>query len=283
MTLVRNAVKLKYPFLESVRSLLPLCDEFIINAGDSTDATRDLCSQLERESPKVKVFDSRWEGAQTGGLQLSLQTDRALEACRGDWIIYLQADEVLHEEDRDNIRSALKRAHELPEVDGLLFDYLHFYVSYDYLIHGRRWYRKEVRAFKNGRGVRSFRDAQGFRKNGEKLKVLPSGARVFHYGSVRSSESMREKAIEMSQWWEMKQDPTQSPVNPVRHFGLQRFYGTHPKVMRERIECEGVCFDPSEHARRWDKNEIKDVVSLLWESVFHFRVGEYRNYRLLRD
>jgi len=281
-TIVRNAILLDYPFLESVRSLLALCDEVIINCGDSTDDTLALCEQLVSESNgKVRLIRSTWtrEG-QSGGYQLKCQSDAALAECSGDWCVYLQADEVLHEADTVKILSAMAAADADDKIDGIVFDYLHFYGNYAYSMTGRNWYRREVRAFKNNRAVESFRDAQGFRKNGERLLAIPSGARVFHYGYVRTSESLRKKAQEMALWWGGKSDPKKEDYRLYKHVGLKRFTQSHPRVMAERVSRNADYVNPAECTRKWDRNEFKNAITFLWESVVPYRIGEFRNYEL---
>jgi hypothetical protein len=281
-TIVRNATRLSYPFLESVRSALPLCDEFIIGCGDSDDNTRALCAQLESESPKVKVIQTKWErDGQSGGFQLKHQSDLAMAHTHGRWCLYLQADEVLHEKDYPAIRAAIGRADSRPDIDGLVFEYRHFYGSYAYEIRGRNWYRREVRLFKNGRGIQAFRDAQGFRKNGERLSVFPANARVFHYGYVRTPESLGTKSAEMSQWWGEAPQTAPKDVQLVRHVGLGKYHGSHPQVMRGKL-AEPNPFDPNKCARKWDSNEFKNALTLIWEMFFPYRLGEYRNYEIQR-
>ncbi len=280
-TIVRNANRLHYPFLESVRSALPLCDEFIISCGDSQDDTRDLCAVLEKESPKVRVMETQWarEG-QSGGFQLKHQTDLALQKCQGQWCLYLQADEALHELDYPAIRAAIEKASLRSDVDGLVFDWKHFYGSFEYEIRGRNWYRREVRLFKNHRGIQAFRDAQGFRRNGQRLQVLRANARVFHYGYVRTPASLEAKSSEMAQWWGSPPPTAGNPVQLHRHVGLRKFKESHPAVLAKRI---ALCpqFDPQQHSRKWDRNEIKNALTLIWESVFPYRIGEYRNYDIV--
>lgn len=283
-TIVRNAGLLKYPLAESIQSVLPLCDEFIINCGDSTDNTIEICEQLKRQYPmKVKIFFSAWsQRKQKGGFQLKYQTDLAIARCSGEWCFYVQADEVIHENDYHLMTKAIERASAMPEVDGILFQYVHFYGSYDYSIRGRNWYRREVRLFKNNRGITAFRDAQGFRKDGNRLLVIPSDARVFHYGYVRSPSSLRTKSGEMARWWGEKPSDDPESVELRRHVGLTRFEGTHPSVMLERIRANPVHFDPSRCERKWNGREIKNAISLLWEKIFPTRLGEFRNYEIVR-
>ena len=49
LTIVKNGVKLRYPFLESIQSLLPVCDEFIAVIGDCEDDTRERILALNSE------------------------------------------------------------------------------------------------------------------------------------------------------------------------------------------------------------------------------------------
>jgi len=283
-TIVRNARLLDYPFLESVRSLVPLCEEIIINLGDSTDDTNAMCGLLIQEvGNKIQLIRSVWNREnQTGGFQLKLQSDVALAQCAGDWCVYLQADEVLHEGDTDRIKQAMWAADQRPEIDGIVFQYIHFYGNFDYYITGRNWYRREVRAFKNHRGITAFRDAQGFRKDGKRLLVLASGAHVYHYGHVRSATSLEHKPREMSQWW------GEAPIlgieanSPRRHLGLRRFRGKHPAVMVNKIRQNASYLDPSQGLRKWDKNEIKNAITMVWEAIVPYRIGEFRNYDITK-
>jgi hypothetical protein len=282
-TIVRNAGILDFPFKESVRSAIPLCDEFIINCGDSDDNTLAQCEELRKEFPdKIKIIQTVWERAnQTGGFQLKAQSDTAMKHCRGSWLIYIQADEVFHEADYPLIRKAIQKANGLSEVDGIVFDYLHFYGNYSFLAQGRNWYRREVRAFKNGRDIESFRDAQGFRLSGKRLNAIASQARVFHYGYVRNQEGLMKKTHQLSQWWGEVPTTNEKAFQIYRLFGLTSFKGTHPQVIQEKIRHSNNLVDPSQCERRWNKRELKNAVTLLWEKICPFRLGEYRNYNLI--
>ena len=205
-TLIRNGTQFDYPYLESLRSLLPLVDELVINVGIGDDDTADRIARFAREEGggKIVTFESRWPlddpEKKKGGLILSEQTNLALDRCTGDWCVYLQADEVFHEADQTALRRAMEQSQGRSEVDGLLFDYVHFYGSFDVVQETRSAYRREVRAFKRMSGARSVGDAQSFRKpDGSKLRVVRGGARVFHYGWVRTPEAMREKTFFMDQ------------------------------------------------------------------------------------
>src|SRR5437870_5932663 len=93
-TIVRNAVKLDYPIVPAIRSILDLCDEVVVNVGKSDDDTRELVTSIA--DPRVRILDTVWDFSR-GGAALAVETNRAMAACRGTWGVYVQADEVLHE------------------------------------------------------------------------------------------------------------------------------------------------------------------------------------------
>ncbi len=282
-SILRNGVIMNYPFLESLRSALPLCDEFILSLGDCTDDTEARLTTLENEFPgKIRVVRTSWKTEnQTGGSQLKIQTDNALAQCHGRWCLYLQADEVLHEADHLKIRTAIVEADGRDEVEGIVFNYLHFYGNYDYVIHGRSWYRKEVRIIRNRRNIQAFRDAQGFRIEGRRLRAIQSGARVFHYGHVHSVESSLARREQMAAWWGENANLSDPRLRFFNHVGLTKFRQSHPLVMADRLGNNLQCVDPALRPRVWTLREFRDRMTLLWESIVPYRIGEFRNYDLL--
>jgi len=147
-TFVRNGFLLGYPVKESLQSLLSICDEVVIAVGNSEDDTLKYVQSLN--DPKIKIIETIWDDSmREGGRILAQQTNIALEQCTGDWVIYLQADEVLNENDYALLKSSMLAANQRPEIEGLLFKYLHFFGDYAHIGMGRQWYRKEIRAFRN--------------------------------------------------------------------------------------------------------------------------------------
>ncbi len=282
-SIIRNAQLMDYPVIESIRSALAICDEFVLGVGQSDDNTKAYIEETLSD-PKLKIFDAVWDTNKTqGGLILSEKTNEALDRCQHDWCLYLQGDEVLHERDWVSISSALARADQNASVDGLLFRYLHFYGSYHVIATSRRWYRNEVRVVRRSSGARSVSDAQGFRlADGKKLAVLPSGASVFHYGWVKPPQNMARKSKLLNRWWHgTARDHRFDNFKYERQYGLKLFKGNHPTVMAARIKAQNWDFDP---ARRWSDWTLKDVNLLAsdWlERVTGHRIGEYKPYRLL--
>ena len=171
-TFIRNAIKYDYPIVEAIRSILPLCDEVVVAVGNSEDETLQLIKEID---PKVRIIETIWDDSvREGGRTLALETDKAFEAISSDtdWSFYIQGDEVLHEKYIPIVKQAMLKYKDDKRVEGLLFNYLHFYGSYDYIGTSISWYPDEIRVIRNRKDIFSYRDAQGFRKlPNEKLKV----------------------------------------------------------------------------------------------------------------
>jgi glycosyltransferase involved in cell wall biosynthesis len=189
-SIVRNAVRYDYPFLESIQSLLPLVDEMIVALGDCDDGTGVALQSLP--TTKLKVIHTQWDpGLRRDGLIISQQTNLALDACQGDWCFYLQADEVLHENDLDRIDGAMRSTLDRPWIDGLSFRYHHFRADYTY--RDPLPYRRQTRIVRRSCGARSYGDGCGFHIPGRRMQVASTGAWVYHYGYVKPPEFMSAK------------------------------------------------------------------------------------------
>ena len=279
---VRNAVLFDYPFLESIQSILPLCNEFVLAVGKSDDNTLSLIRSLE--SPKIRIIETVWDDTlRSGGKILADQTDIALDNVTGDWAFYLQADEVVHQDDLPIIERALSEYHADRNVEGLLFPYKHFYGSYAYIGSSRRWYRREIRIVRTGIGVRSWGDAQGFRIAGRKMRVKLVDASIYHYGWVKSPTKQQNKQKNFNRYWHddnwMKQNVGDSLEYDYSSGGrLEPFIETHPAVMKNRIANQNwhFSYDPAKVKQPFTERTLD-----LFESATGVRPGEYRNYVLL--
>jgi glycosyltransferase involved in cell wall biosynthesis len=253
-TIARNAIKLGYPIELSMRSLLPLVDELVVAVGDSEDKTWEVVVGIG--DPKIKPFHTVWDpGKRVGGQVLAEQTNLALARCTGDWAVYLQTDELLHESEIGGIRRRMERYLPTP-VEGLSFQYVHFYGSYETVQDNWCvWYRREVRAVKTGKGVVSVGDAAGFRvsRDGTEHRLIraDAGAHVYHYGWVRPPSVMTEKRQSIRRLYR-PDDPeaavtsaaAAAPPSPYRDLGnLRYFHGAHPALMTPLIAARDWSFD----------------------------------------
>src|SRR5438045_9240439 len=124
-SIVRNAVQYGYPVVPSLRSLLPLVDELVVVVGKSDDETLDVVRSID--DPRLVIVESVWdESLRVGGKVLAQQTNLALARCRHPWAFYLQADEVIHEDDYPRIRAALARHAANPAIDAVAFRFVPF-------------------------------------------------------------------------------------------------------------------------------------------------------------
>jgi len=277
-------LKADYPLREAVFSILDLCDEFVIAVGNSDDSTLDLVQSFNH--PKIKIIETLWDDTmRTGGRVLAMETDKAKAVVnpKADWLFYLQADECVHERDLPLIRAAMEKHLNNPKVEGLLFDYLHFYGSYDYVGDSRRWYRQEIRVIRNRQDIFSYRDAQGFRKlPNEKLTVASSGACMYHYGWVKHPDAQQQKQLQFHRLWHDDEFMQKNMAKAERFDysnidSLQQFEGTHPAILQERIARMNWQFDFDISQKNMG---VKSRLLHIIEKLTGWRVGEYRNYRL---
>ncbi len=279
-TFIRNAVKYDYPIVESILSILPVCDEFVVAVGKSEDDTLQLIKSID--SDKIRIVETEWDlSLREGGRVLAVETDKALAAVSSDtdWCFYIQGDEVVHEQYLDTIKAAMQEFKDDKRVEGLLFKYKHFYGSYDYIGDSRRWYRREIRIVRYGIGVKSYRDAQGFRIDNRKLKVKEIDAYVYHYGWVRSPEKQSAKQKGFHRFWfeddVVEKRYTDAPFDYSQIDYLKTFEGTHPKIVQPRIKRKNwkFTYDPSKRRVR-----LKYRILYVLEKYTGLRPWEYKNY-----
>lgn len=278
-TIVRNARSMGYPIVPAIRSILPIVDEFVVGLGQSDDGSRSLIESIG--DPKIRIFESHWDtGRKVGGRILSEKTNEAMDRCRGEWCFYLQADEVVHEEDLPRIAEACERYRGDPRVEGLLFRYLHFFGSYSVLATARNWYRQEVRVVRRGAGARSVGDAQSFLVGDRKPRVRWSGGSIYHYGHVKPPRTMGEKQRQLLQWWGVAAPPAEE-FRFRQIYGLRRFTGSHPAVMGELVAVQDWAFEPRFDPRQWRPKDWKNLFSDAIEAVIRRRIDERRMFTLI--
>ncbi len=290
-TFVKNAVKYDYPIVESIRSLLPLVDEMIVCAGDSTDETPGLLASIN--SSKIKIIHSVWdEHLREGGKVLAVETNKAKAAVapNSDWLFYLQGDEMLHEKDYEKIRKTMQQYKDELYVEGFLFRYIHFYGSYNYVGDSRRWYNHEIRIIRNHPAILSWKDAQGFRKNGKKLKVKQVDADIYHYGWVKNPFLQLEKQKDFGRHWIKDDELLERHRELLKAWpegfnyntqvdSLKQFTGSHPAVMQERISRVDWNFDFDITKKRFSSK--KDQFLYYFEKLTGKRLFTYKNYKLI--
>ena len=260
-TFIRNGVELGFPFEASIRSLLPLVDEFVVVVGKSNDDTLARIHAIG--SPKIRVIETIWnERMADRGFVYAQQKMIAQFACTGDWAFYLEGDEVVHEAELANIRASVDKHHDNPAVEAFVFDYFHFYGTPDFVANSPAWYRRECRLIRNT--IRSYApDGQYWlitsnHKKGRNPQAALANAHIYHYGWVRSNEAMQKKLDQVSKFWSHGAQTIRYSEFDAQV--LQLFTGTHPELVKPWLESsaeKSFTIDPNykltkrEKRHRW--------------------------------
>ena len=286
-TFIRNGIALGYPFIASIRSLLPLCDEIIVNVPRSTDET--LRSVRALDSSKIRIIESDWDDtARHSGLVLSHHTNLALRECTGDWCVYIQGDEVLHEDSIRPMHEAMEQQLRHPVVQGLLVDFTHFYGSYWTYVYSFGWYQHEVRIVRRDSNIQSVGDAQGFRTtNNEKLVVKRSGGRYFHYGHALEPTQARDKLRNLSSLYHDDVGVAHEvDGRPARFYDddqkVRPFTKTHPVVMHDIVTAAHWTYSSHSPLIRFRRDYFWRDIALCIKRGTGISIGVRHNYRLLK-
>jgi len=311
-SMAKNAAKLYYPVKESVMSILPIVDEFIFALGDcdEDDNTRELLESIN--SDKIKIVDTVWDTVKNiKGSEYARQTDIAKEQCTGDWLFYLQADEVVHEKDIPVIKNRCKELLNDKEVEGLLFNYLHFWGDYNHYHISHGWYKNEIRIIRNIPETHSWQDAQSFRKIPEfdaslylkkegtqKLKVARSGANIYHYGWVRPPSMMKIRNTTFNIYYHGKKAIEERKENEkykleLFDYGplnsLPEFKQNHPKIMASKIKDFYWKNELQYHGKinkqrvKHKHEKFKNRIITCFERIIGKPLFEFENYILLKN
>ncbi len=305
---VKNGIKLYYPITEAIKSILPICDEFVVAVGKSDDNTREKIVAIN--DPKIKIIDTEWDLEKyPRGMENAHQTDIAKNACSGDWLFYLQADEVVHEKYLPIIKQRCQDLLDDKEVEGLLFKYRHFWGDYEHYHISHRWYPNEIRIIRNNKDIHSWESAQSFRripnfdginyrqKEGtHKLNVATVDAYIFHYGWVRPPHLMinKKKALDTvhkgnKKVEEMyKNTPSEFDYGPLNKLAV--FTETHPKVMTEmisrmnwkdKLQYSGKP-NPNRELHKHEKLKYRFLTILEQNLLNGNHIGGFKNYKLIK-
>ena len=305
---VRNATKLYYPVKASIESILPIVDEFVIalGNGDADDHTLEEIQKIH--SDKIKIIYTEWDLEKyAGGSEYAHQTDIAKKHCKGDWLFYLQSDEVIHEKYLSVIKNKCTEVLNNKEVEGLLVDYKHFWGDYSHYIVSHKWYPREIRIIRNDPEIHSWRDAQSFRRipgfdginyfqkeNTFKLKVSEVDAIVYHYGWVRPPGLMQKKRLSFETHMQgnekassiFKREPEIFNYGDLRKLSL--FTETHPEVMKDfinKFNWQDQLYPDNKRIskHKHDKLKYRFLSYIEQKYLGGKQIGGFKNYQLIRS
>lgn len=283
-TFLRNGVLLGYPFIESLKSLLSVCDEVVVAVGQSQDDT--LEQVLGIGDARIRVIETAWnEAMQDRGYVYAQQKMSAQFSCSGDWAFYLEGDEVIHEDDAPKIRAALERHLNNPEVEALAFNYHHFYGAPDKVARSPAWYRTAVRVMRNT--VRNYSPDGLFfvvmdqNRRGRYPRAALAGVPIYHYGHVRKSAAMQEKINQVSRYWQ--HTPKQHDYGAIDPQTVHLFTGKHPAVVSAWLEenAEQHFVPDADHVLTRRERRHRWMMRL--ESLLGHADLTHKHYKLVRD
>lgn len=282
-TFIRNGVELGYPFIESIKSLLPIVEEFVIAVGKSSDKTLELIRALNE--PKIRIIETVWnEKMSERGFVYAQQKMIAQYSSVGDWAFYLEGDEVLHEDDLEKIKEAVKNYHDDKRIEAFAFKYFHFYGDANTYLDSPAWYKTEVRMIRNS--IRSYAPDGLFwvimdkHKKGRMPNAKLIDACIYHYGYVRRSGYMQQKINQVSKYW--AHEPPKFDYGNIDNQSLKLFTGTHPKIVKNWLNREAqqnFNFNPD---YQLSKREKKHRLVKKIEKLFSLDLSK-KHYRLLND
>ena len=279
-TFIKNGQILGYPFIQSIQSILPIVDEFVINVGQSEDDTLALVKSIN--DPKIRIIQSTWnDNMHDRGYVYGQQKMIAQFNCTGDWAFYIEGDEVYHEDDLDKIKASMQAHVDDPEVEALIFDFYHFYGNANSYLDSPGWYRSEARIIRNS--VRSYAPDGLFwlvldsNKKGKYPKAKHTGARCYHYGWVRSEEQMNLKSEKVQKYW--GGEPAKIDYSQMDQSIIKGFSGTHPKIVKDWLPKDKGIYqtDPNYEPT---KKQKKHRLMLKLEKWFNLELSK-KHYKLI--
>lgn len=194
---IRNAVLLDYPFVETCLSILPFCDELVILCERTDDGTVDLCESLrDKFREKVRIFYEEWWNPARKQDCIGDAINRCIDLCEGKYHLQLQADEVYHEAQIPLLLEVARRGF----ADWGGFTKLNFWSSFEKILPGYRipqeiiWFARRSLFPK----LRSYGDGCSMGtpdSDPNELKgiCLKRDIQSFHYGYVRHPVSLVRK------------------------------------------------------------------------------------------
>jgi len=280
-TFIKNGQILGYPFIQSIQSILPIVDEFIINVGQSEDDTLALIQSIN--SPKIRIIQSTWnENMHDRGYVYGQQKMIAQFNCTGDWAFYIEGDEVYHENDLEKIKESMRIYVDDSEVEALVFDFYHFYGNSNSYLDSPGWYRTEARIIKNS--VRSYAPDGLFwlvldsNKKGRYPKAKHTGARCYHYGWVRSEDQMNLKSEKVQKYW--GGEPSKIDYSQMDQTIIKKFSGSHPKVVNDWLP-KGQGVYKADPAYQPSKKQKKHRLMLKLEKLFGLELSK-KHFKLIK-
>jgi glycosyltransferase involved in cell wall biosynthesis len=265
---VRNAQKNGYPFLEAIRSVLPLADEVHVSDGYSEDGTYEILQQLAAGEPKLRLRRDRWDPVGGGGAPIRKVLNTVRRDLTAEVLFQFDANDILPPE-------AVPILQQLPS----LYPNREIFALPYHQFMGRYWFNEEFRfrLFRNLPTVWALWDGWTF---------------GYHLGPSDLIRWRTFKRILARTTLAVIQDRV-SPDLPEQYVHLPRpifhYYGLFPEPFFEKMREKVWLQDNPEYRRLTPENEevgrVVDVYrenhdyDLFWRSVLEFQRGVRKSGR----
>lgn len=243
---IRNADALDYCWRQAAESLLAVCNELVISDCESTDGSRQAMDELAKRDNRVKIVDYKWPEGGAKGHFCSAWRNAARLHANSEWIMWLDADEVIHEDGYAELRDRVDRR------QTLICPRFNFWKDAQHLIpHGCGLGHQVIRVGPQCEWTADDGpDPQG-RDRWLIENAQHCGVKILHYGFLRKREAFFNKAREMSRIYMGNEDERLMAAekdggNWMMHPRMSEwkdrlitFNGSHPKIIHQWLTERG--------------------------------------------
>lgn len=235
---------LDYLIVQSVSSLLPICDEVVICDCDSDDGTKQIINDWATQEPKIKVVDYLWTDPKGDPGWYVTWVNYAKSNLSTSHCILLDADELLHEDSQREVLDAAR------DKKVLICNRHNFWKDAQHLIpDGQCCSREVIRVGPTKMFMPS--DYPDPRCQEAMDEAVKSNVQLFHYGFLRERKAFFRKARAVQKIWADDYDKRLEAAekgegNWMDHDGvvpwkdkLDKFKGTHPEIIKPWLRQRG--------------------------------------------
>lgn len=253
----------------ALNSVKGLADEIIVVDTGSKDKTKEIAKEFTD-----KIFDFKWND------NFSEARNFSLRKASQDWILVLDADEVIAKEDYDKIKQLIK------SEDYLGYAFKQISYTNDGSIYGyipildKNNYSKDFSGYIFCDTIRLFRNIKeiyyegavhesvinSIKKIGE---IKKTDIKIHHYQFEKGMDVQREKQIKYLKIYESNIDKSPNKAKAYRDIGMT--YYTYANDYEKAIEN-------FETSLKFNENNIKTYVGLALCLIKLNRIREAREY-----
>lgn len=240
-----------FPLRAVLSSMAPVCSEIIVNADTTSEGTVEAVREIAKTLP-VQIIESAWNWeAKDKGQEIARQTNLAVERATSEWLLDLQADEVLHEDEHPILRAYVENAP--ADISGFQMVRLYFFESLDVL--RTDWTQPLTRLFRKGSHVVAGDGMDTQRLWGNVAKAR--GVHLYHYSRIGDAKAIVDRIMKLSSLFHERATLTHAPQeydftrlwnydsfstdNPPESVDaedvLVPFTGSHPKYIHEYYQA----------------------------------------------